>query len=73
MKHIIEDFLNLYPQYNINKYIDTSIYSNKRNHLLQYIDVSMYLLILYSGYQCKKSSMIFFIVFTSQYNLLYDQ
>ena len=24
MKKIIEDFLNLYPQYNINKYIDTS-------------------------------------------------
>ena len=29
MKKIIEDFLNLYPQYNINKYVDTSIYSNK--------------------------------------------
>ena len=29
MKKIIEDFLNLYPQYNINKCIDTSIYSNK--------------------------------------------
>ena len=29
MKKIIEDFLHLYPQYNINKYIDTSIYSNK--------------------------------------------
>ena len=29
MKKIIEDFLSLCPQYNINKYIDTSIYSNK--------------------------------------------
>ena len=29
MKKIIEDFLHLYPQYNINKYVDTSIYSNK--------------------------------------------
>ena len=29
MKKIIENFLSLNPQYNINKYIDTSIYSNK--------------------------------------------
>ena len=29
MKKIIEEFLKLYPKYNKNKYIDTSIYSNK--------------------------------------------
>ena len=29
MKKIIEDFLHLYPKYDINKYVDTSIYSNK--------------------------------------------